>query len=130
MKAMANTPSSDSHEERKRVMARQAFFGLARWKVDDTRPNTIRLNAIRPPITSCSRLKPPPSLKTSAMHSSEIRPKPAPDATVKKMTENAGCILISYLISNPHWGEKAGCMDNFLAQISVLSGAPACWRTA
>jgi hypothetical protein len=39
------------------------------------------------------------------MKSSEIRPKPAPDATVKKMTENAGCMLIPYQFSTQHFGE-------------------------
>src|SRR3569832_1840308 len=93
MNTTANTPSRDSHEVRKRLNARQAFFGLARWKVDDSRPNTIRLIATRPPMTSCAGVNPPPSLNVSAMNSSENRPKPAPDATVKKMTENAGCMM-------------------------------------
>ena len=52
MNTTANTPSRDSQEVRKRLNARQAFFGLARWKVDDNRPNTTRPIAMSPPTTS------------------------------------------------------------------------------
>src|SRR3569833_1809610 len=114
MNTTANTPSRDSHEVRKRLNARQAFFGLARWKVDDSRPNTIRLIATRPPMTSCAGVNPPPSLNVSAMNSSENRPKPAPDATVKKMTEKAGYMNSPGSI---YWAAR-------------FNGAPACWRAA
>src|SRR5574340_912069 len=121
MNTTANTPSRDSHEVRKRLKARQAFFGLARWKVDDSRPNTISPSARSPPMTSWVGVNPPPSLNVSAMNNSENRPKPAPDATVKKMTENAGCMNDSLINQYPAFrrrltfrlgrNQKAGCMD-------------------
>jgi len=76
--------------------ARHAFFGFAKWNVDEINPivnNTALVTAIIKKVFLSISI---PRFKKLNKLSKEINAYPAPDTTVKNITENAGCIISPY----------------------------------
>src|SRR5690606_21187980 len=85
------TPSRESHEVRHCEKARHARSGWPRWKVEEISPPTAR------PKDTANATTPNQELEGSRPRGPRIpsrnsSPNPAPEAEVKKITENAGFI--------------------------------------
>src|SRR5438045_4971161 len=89
--ASANAASRESHDVRTRASDLQAFLGLARCSVDDASPAATRMRPSSAPRHSACVEKLPGSKRSKSAQSAS-KPKPAPEATVKKMMLNAGFI--------------------------------------